>query len=97
MRLGVNSDVLFKAAYLFGGAPGSPEQAIDIGPKHSACMIERKKWIEASTFKFALAYHAPSSTFKSHITRVWKMCFHVGFIVWVLIGFNCGVLIHTNF
>ena len=50
MRLSINEDVLTKARYLFGRAPGPSKKPIYVSPKHGCCVIQAKDRVMTSSF-----------------------------------------------
>ncbi len=54
----VKGQMVDQALSLFGRAPGSAEETVQVCPKHRAGMVEREQWIKPDFFQLPLSYDA---------------------------------------
>jgi hypothetical protein len=81
-----------EAVWALGGAPGFAKQAVDIGPKHRAGMIEAKERVKALLFELPLPKASPSSSGIGSVPGFGKVVSYVRGIVRVLVRLDHHLL-----
>lgn len=74
-----------EAGACFSGAPSSSKQAIEIGPKHGAGVIEREEGVKSDLLELALPGHASTLSLHALVRALWKVTLNIRRVVGVFV------------